>query len=87
VTRAGDSGVQLEVGVEEGVLGAAGELDWVSVFVSLLVVVVVASLDVESELVSLFDSVFLALPLEDEYRSEYHPPPLRMKFVPALMRR
>ncbi len=66
-------------------LGAAGELALVSVFVSLLVLV--ASLDVESELVSLFDSDFLALPLEDEYRSEYHPPPLRMKFVPALMRR
>jgi hypothetical protein len=86
VTRAGDSDVQLEeVGVEEGVLGAAGELDLVSVFVSL--VVVLASFDEESELVSLFDSDFLALPLEDEYRSEYHPPPLRMKLVPALMRR
>jgi hypothetical protein len=72
--------------VEEGVLGVAGELGFVSVFVSLLVVL--ASLEgVESEVVSLFDSVFLALPLEDEYRSEYHPPPLRMKFVPALMRR
>ena len=78
------------MGVEEGVLGVAGELDFVSVFASLfvsLLVVVLASFDVESELVSLFDSVFLALPLEDEYRSEYHPPPLRMKFVPALMRR
>jgi hypothetical protein len=86
VTRAGDSDVQLEeVGVEEGVLGAAGELDLVSVFVSL--VVALASFDEESELVSLFDSDFLALPLEDEYRSEYHPPPLRMKLVPALMRR
>lgn len=70
------------LGVEEGVLGEAGALDLVSVFVSVL-----AALDVESELVSLFDSDFLALPLEDEYRSEYHPPPLRMKFVPALMRR
>jgi len=69
------------------VLGAAGELDLVSVFVSPVLLVVLVSLDVESELVSLFDSDFLALPLEDEYRSEYHPPPLRIKFVPALMRR
>jgi len=78
------------VGVEEGVLGAAGELDFVSLFPSLfvsLLAVLLASLDVESELVSLFDSDFLALPLEDEYRSEYHPPPLRMKLVPALMSR
>jgi hypothetical protein len=49
-----------------------------------------------SDFVSLLESVFVAGPSVaglfapfdfDEYRSEYQPPPLRMKFVPALMSR
>lgn len=73
----------MDEGVDDGVgLAAAGASLLVSLFVSAF-----APESLESVEVSPFDSVFLAPLPGDEYRSEYHPPPLRMKLVPALMSR
>jgi hypothetical protein len=40
-----------------------------------------------SDLLSPFAPPFLAAPFCEEYRSEYQPPPFRMKFVPPLISR
>jgi hypothetical protein len=47
-------------------------------------------LSVEADVVAADESFVppsFAAGFDDEYRSEYQPPPLRMKFVPPLMRR
>jgi hypothetical protein len=53
--------------------------DFVSALASLLVP--------PSDEVVPFESLFLPAPLGEAYRSEYQPPPLRMKFVPPLISR
>jgi hypothetical protein len=68
----------------DGVEGVeAVEAGFASVFVSLFASLLVP-LSVE---VVPFDSLFLADPPGEAYRSEYHPPPLRMKLVPPLISR
>jgi hypothetical protein len=65
---------------------AAGVAAAAAGFVS--VVVLLDELDVPSpdELLEL-ESEALEPDFADEYRSEYQPPPLRIKFVPPLIRR
>ncbi len=79
----------MDEGVDAGVLlAAAAAAGFASLFDSERVEPVpLDEAALASDVPSLFDSAFLAPPLVEEYRSEYHPPPFRMKLVPALMRR